>query len=56
MRLLKASQFLRMPWKNGGGVTHEIARFGEGDDFLWRLSITIDCARENGLKLPGILG
>jgi uncharacterized protein len=39
MRLLKASLFLRMPWKNGGGVTHEIARLGEGDDFLWRLSV-----------------
>jgi uncharacterized protein len=39
MRILKSQNFLRMPWKNGGGMTHEIARLGDGDDFLWRLSI-----------------
>jgi environmental stress-induced protein Ves len=29
-----------MPWKNGQGITHEIAREpAAGDSFLWRLSI-----------------
>ncbi len=31
-----------MPWKNGGGVTHEIAACPEGagfDDIVWRLSM-----------------
>lgn len=31
-----------MPWKNGGGVTHELAVFPEGtglEDFGWRLSM-----------------
>lgn len=30
------------PWKNGGGLTYELARHPEGvdvDDFLWRVSI-----------------
>ena len=42
MRLLRAANHRRMPWKNGGGVTTEIAVFPEGaglDDFEWRLSM-----------------
>lgn len=41
MRILHASDYKRMPWKNGGGVTTEIAVFPEGaglDDFHWRIS------------------
>ena len=43
-----ASQLIRwgmaraMPWKNGGGITHELAVFPQGaglDDFGWRLSM-----------------
>jgi uncharacterized protein len=33
------SRFAAMPWRNGGGVTHEIAREGDGEDFVWRISI-----------------
>jgi uncharacterized protein len=42
MRILRAADYHRMPWKNGGGVTTEIAVFPEGaglDDFEWRLSM-----------------
>jgi environmental stress-induced protein Ves len=42
MRVLRAESHRRMPWKNGGGVTTEIAVFPEGaglDDFAWRLSM-----------------
>ena len=41
MRLLRAADYPRMPWKNGAGSTLEIARDqGEGlDGFGWRLSI-----------------
>jgi len=42
MHLLHAATHCRMPWKNGGGVTTEIAVFPEGaglDDFEWRLSM-----------------
>jgi environmental stress-induced protein Ves len=39
---LPASQRVPRPWKNGGGVTREIAVFPEGagmEDFLWRISL-----------------
>ena len=42
MRILRAADHRRMPWKNGGGVTTEIAVFPAGaglDDFEWRLSM-----------------
>jgi uncharacterized protein len=40
MKHLAAAGYRRMPWKNGQGITHEIAREpAEGEDFLWRLSI-----------------
>jgi len=41
MQLLKNHQHRRMPWKNGGGVTVEIAVFPEDasvDNFDWRIS------------------
>lgn len=37
-RLLRASDYRRMVWKNGGGITTELARSG-GEDFDWRVSI-----------------
>ncbi|WP_426150507.1 HutD/Ves family protein [Pseudomonas sp. DC3000-4b1] len=41
MKHLKATDYLRTPWKNGGGTTLEICRdHGTGlDGFGWRLSI-----------------
>jgi uncharacterized protein len=42
MRVLRAAAHRRMPWKNGGGVTTEIAVFPEAaglEDFEWRLSM-----------------
>ncbi|GLS34177.1 hypothetical protein SAMN04488498_10945 [Mesorhizobium albiziae] len=42
MRILRASSYRRMPWKNGGGETTEIAVSPEGaglDDFAWRISM-----------------
>ncbi|MCY1127386.1 HutD family protein [Frigidibacter sp. RF13] len=39
MRLITADQFVTQPWKNGGGVTHEIAREDRDGQLLWRLSI-----------------
>lgn len=42
MRLLRAADRVPVPWKNGGGVTREVAAFPEGagfDDFLWRVSM-----------------
>lgn len=41
VNLWRATQYVRMPWKNGGGSTEEITRdAGAGlDGFGWRLSI-----------------
>ena len=41
LSVLRAADYPRMPWKNGGGSTEEITRdAGEGlDGFGWRLSI-----------------
>jgi environmental stress-induced protein Ves len=41
-RLLKPVDYVRMPWKNGGGMTTEIVAYPSGAtlaDFDWRLSV-----------------
>ncbi|WP_295533586.1 HutD family protein [uncultured Thioclava sp.] len=42
MKKLRRSDLTATPWKNGGGLTWEIAAFPEGagfDDIVWRLSM-----------------
>lgn len=42
MRVIRSSDYRRMPWKNGGGETAEIAIAPEGtalDAFDWRISM-----------------
>lgn len=42
--ILRASERKSVPWKNGGGVTSEIAAFPQGsgiDDFGWRISTAL---------------
>lgn len=39
LRLLRAGDYRRMVWKNGGGITTEIARSAGDGDFDWRISI-----------------
>ncbi|MFD9405916.1 HutD family protein [Streptomyces sp. NPDC059989] len=42
VRILRAADRAATVWKNGGGVTREIAVFPEGagmDDFVWRASL-----------------
>ncbi|MCV2865551.1 HutD family protein [Albidovulum sediminicola] len=39
MRIFAPEDFDTQPWKNGSGVTHEIAREDHGAGLLWRLSI-----------------
>ena len=55
-RHFPASQFTRMPWKNGGGVTHEIFRFPEtGEQWLWRISVA-EVASDGDFSLfPGCI-
>lgn len=57
LTVLRAADYPRMPWKNGGGSTEEITRdAGEGlDGFGWRLSIA-DIEQSGGFSLfPGYL-
>lgn len=39
MRLILPADFTTQAWKNGGGVTHEIARADRDGQLVWRLSI-----------------
>lgn len=40
MRIIRQSSFTAVPWKNGGGVTHEAIRVPpDGDSFHWRVSV-----------------
>ncbi|MEZ5732971.1 MAG: HutD family protein [Paracoccaceae bacterium] len=39
MEIVEAKDFLRQPWKNGGGVTHEITKAEADGRLLWRLSM-----------------
>jgi uncharacterized protein len=40
VKILRRADYRRMPWKNGGGTTEEIAREpAEGAGFRWRLSL-----------------
>jgi uncharacterized protein len=40
MRIIRKSAFKAIPWKNGGGVTHEALRVPEtGDPFRYRVSL-----------------
>ncbi|MFJ7284312.1 HutD family protein [Pseudomonas sp. NPDC099000] len=52
VKVLRAKDYPRMPWKNGGGSTEEITRdAGVGlDGFGWRLSIA-DIAESGGFSM-----
>ncbi len=39
VKLLKQSDYQKMPWKNGRGTTSEIAISNPGPEFDWRLSM-----------------
>lgn len=52
--ILLPGDFTTMPWKNGGGVTHEIARDERNGAMLWRLSIA-EVASDGAFSLfPGM--
>lgn len=36
---LTSADYVRQPWRNGGGTTTELARDGGTDRWLWRLSV-----------------
>ena len=56
-RLLRSSDYRRMPWKNGGGETVEIAVFPEAAglaDFDWRVSMATVASDGPFSVFPGI--
>jgi uncharacterized protein len=54
-RVLRPSDYQRMPWKNGGGTTTEICKeISRSGEILWRLSIA-DVASDGPFsEFPGI--
>jgi uncharacterized protein len=57
VRLIRNQDLVRIPWKNGGGTTAEVASFPEGstlDTFGWRISMA-DVASDGPFSnFPGI--
>jgi uncharacterized protein len=39
MRIIRWNELIAVPWKNGHGITREIAKEPRGNSFAWRLSI-----------------
>jgi environmental stress-induced protein Ves len=57
MEVLRAADRSRTPWKNGGGVTSEIAVHPPGaglDDFGWRISTALVAAGGSFSRFDGI--
>ena len=56
-RIIRNEDLVRVPWKNGGGTTAEVATFPEGsgfDTFGWRISMA-DVASDGPFSVfPGI--
>lgn len=55
VRILAPSELQAQPWKNGGGVTHEILRWphGAGDDYQLRISLADDRVAAPFSLFPG---
>ncbi|MDE1184553.1 HutD family protein [Paraburkholderia sp.] len=55
--LLRGADLVASPWKNGGGVTREVAAFPHGaalDTFVWRISVA-DVAQSGPFsRFPGM--
>ncbi|WP_172963489.1 HutD/Ves family protein [Thalassospira marina] len=57
IRVLRAGDYRRMPWKNGGGETVEIAVYPANaglDDFAWRISMATVASDGPFSSFPGI--
>ena len=57
MRVLRAADRIATPWKNGGGVTREVAAFPPGaamDAFEWRISLAEIAADGPFSVFPGV--
>lgn len=55
MPIILPTDFVTMPWKNGGGITHEIAHVSEGGRLLWRLSMAEVATDGPFSAFPGLM-
>jgi environmental stress-induced protein Ves len=54
MQIIHRAKFKTVPWKNGGGITHEVAKAEEDGRLLWRLSLA-EVASDGPFSLfPGL--
>ncbi len=54
MTIVRRSVFTTVPWKNGGGITHEVAKAEYDGRLLWRLSLA-EVASDGPFSLfPGL--
>lgn len=54
MQIIRRSKFKTVPWKNGGGITHEVAKAKVKGQLLWRISFA-EVASEGPFSLfPGL--
>ena len=54
MLIIRRTKFKTVPWKNGGGITHEVAKAKVKGQLLWRISLA-EVASEGPFSLfPGL--
>ncbi len=57
LRVVRAADLVRVPWKNGGGTTAEVAAHPPGsgfDGFVWRISMADVACDGPFSRFPGI--
>ncbi len=54
LRLVRPSQWITQPWRNGGGITHEIHRDGPSDAFRVRVSVAEVKSPGPFSRFPGV--
>ena len=53
MRIVTPAEYWPQPWKNGGGITHEIVRWPDLDDYDIRISLAEDRVAGPFSHFPG---
>lgn len=53
MQLVSPAEFVAQPWKNGGGVTHQIVRWPDSEDYEIRISLADDRVAAPFSRFPG---
>lgn len=53
-QLIRLAQAVASPWRNGGGVTRELAAWPAGADWTWRISVAEVAASGPFSRFPGV--